>query len=71
MIVYSFLEKHDFAGKTVRPFCTHEGSGSAGTFEALADSLPGATVGDGLEMTGSRARTEAGKRRAVEWAQET
>ena len=31
MIVYSFIESHDFSGKTVIPFCTHEGSGNAGT----------------------------------------
>ena len=28
MAVFSFLEQHDFSGKNVVPFCTHEGSGS-------------------------------------------
>lgn len=68
MIVYSFLEKHDFSGKTVRPFCTHEGSGSAGTFEGLADLLAGATIGEGLEMSGTKARGEMGLKRAEDWA---
>lgn len=27
MSVKTFLEKFDFTGKTIRPFCTHEGSG--------------------------------------------
>ena len=27
MAVFSFLEAYDFSGKTVVPFCTHEGSG--------------------------------------------
>lgn len=63
MIVYSFLEKHDFAGKTVIPFCTHEGSGEAGTFESLKEKLSGATVLSGIDMTGTAARTEEGARK--------
>lgn len=31
MAVYTFLERYDFTGKTIHPFCTHEGSGLAGT----------------------------------------
>ena len=31
MAVYTFLEAYDFTGKTIPPFCTHEGSGLAGT----------------------------------------
>jgi flavodoxin len=27
MAVFTFLERHDFSGKTIIPFCTHEGSG--------------------------------------------
>lgn len=27
MAVCTFLESYDFAGKTIIPFCTHEGSG--------------------------------------------
>lgn len=30
MAVYSFLEAFDWTGKTIRPFCTHEGSGLSG-----------------------------------------
>lgn len=67
MIVYSFLEKHDFSGKTVRSFCTHEGSGSAGTFDLLANLLSGATVGEGLEMSGTKARSDAGLKCVEEW----
>lgn len=28
MAVYTFLEHFDFSGKTIHPFCTHEGSGT-------------------------------------------
>lgn len=27
MPVFTFLERYDFSGKTILPFCTHEGSG--------------------------------------------
>ena len=33
MPVYTFLEKHNWSGKTVVPFCTHEGSGLSKTEE--------------------------------------
>lgn len=31
MAVYTFLEKFDWNGKTIHPFCTHEESGLGGT----------------------------------------
>ena len=31
MAVYTFLESYDLAGKTIHPFCTHEGSGLSRT----------------------------------------
>lgn len=31
MPVYTFIESYDFSGKTIIPFCTHEGSGFCGT----------------------------------------
>lgn len=37
MPVYTFLESHDFTGKNVVPFCTHEGSGFGGTDEKVRD----------------------------------
>ena len=35
MPVYTFIEKHDWQGKTIIPFCTHEGSGLYGTENKL------------------------------------
>lgn len=68
MIVYSFIEKHDFNGKTVVPFNTHEGSGNSGTYEILKSKLAGANViGDGFNMTGNKARTEEGIRELDNW----
>lgn len=71
MIVYTFLENHDFNGKTVIPFNTHEGSGNAGTFEALKAKLSTANViGDGFNISGIKAREEEGKEKITSWAKE-
>lgn len=68
MAVYSFIEKHDFSGKTVVPFNTHEGSGNAGTYGTLKSLMPGAILkGDGFNMTGSMARTEEGIKKLDDW----
>lgn len=40
MAVYTFLEHYDFTGKTVHPFCTHEGSGLAHTVQDIQKAAP-------------------------------
>lgn len=57
-IVKGFLENNDFTGKTVVPFCTHAGSGLAGTQGTISDMLPGATVNDGLAIAGATAQND-------------
>lgn len=52
MPVWTFLEKHDFTGKTILPFCTHEGSG-LGTSEADIKKLTNADIRKGLAIHGS------------------
>jgi len=52
MPVKSFLSLHDFAGKTIIPFCTHAGSGISGTDSALESLCPGSAVTPGIELTG-------------------
>lgn len=44
MILYSFLEQHDFSGKTIIPFNTHGGSGFSRTIDTIAELQPKATV---------------------------
>lgn len=58
MVVYSFLERYDFSGKTVIPFCTHEGSGLSGTNSSIESACSGATVLDGLAIRGSVAQNK-------------
>ena len=69
MAVYSFLESYDFSGKTIVPFCTHEGSGLADTVSSIADACPGATVAQGLAIRGQAAQNErdAATRSAESW----
>jgi flavodoxin len=39
MAVFTFLESYDFSGKTIVPYCTHEGSG-LGSSERDIKKLP-------------------------------
>ncbi|RSX57219.1 flavodoxin [Bifidobacterium samirii] len=59
MPVYTFLESRDWRGVTIRPFCTHEGSGLADTAASIRDIAVGATVADGLELRGATAQHDA------------
>ena len=58
-IVYTFMENHDFAGKTVIPFNTHEGSGQAHSQRDIESTLPDATVLQGLAVRGATAQNDA------------
>lgn len=64
MAVFTFLEKFDFSGKTIRPFCTHEGSGLGGSVKDIQKICPRAKVEAGLAIRGSavsRAEAEIAK----------
>ena len=69
MPVYTFLEAHDWKGKTIIPFCTHEGSGLAGTESRIRSTCKGATVEKGLAVQGKVAQTNrsAAKKAVQEW----
>ena len=55
MVIYSFLESYDWTGKTMVPFCTSGGSGFGRSLDRLPDSAPGATILEGLQVSGSSA----------------
>jgi flavodoxin len=44
MAVYTFLESYDFSGKTIIPFCTHEGSGLGNSAKDITKLCPKAKV---------------------------
>ncbi|MDD3027761.1 MAG: flavodoxin [Erysipelotrichaceae bacterium] len=51
--VMTFLERYDFSGKTIKPFCTHEGSGLGHSVSDIKKMCPRAMVEKGLAITGS------------------
>ncbi len=53
MAVFSLLEKCDFKGKIIKPFCTHEGSGLGRSIEDIKKLCPAAVVKDGLALHGA------------------
>jgi flavodoxin len=52
MPVWTFLEAHDFSGKTILPFCTHEGSGLGHSEQDIRKLCPGAHIHPGLAIRG-------------------
>ena len=57
-VMMTFLEANDFSGKTIIPFCTHGGSGLAGTEREIADACPNAKVLSGLAIVGKTAQND-------------
>ncbi len=51
MAVFTFLESYDFSGKTIIPFCTHEGSGMGGLSD-IQLLCPEAMVDRGIAIRG-------------------
>ena len=51
MAVYTFLETHDFTGKTLIPFNTSSSGGFGRSLTGIEDSAPGADILEGLEIT--------------------
>ncbi len=60
MAVVTFLEQFDFAGKTILPLCTNEGSGMGSSERDIKKYAPGAVVKKGLSVTGSQAANARG-----------
>lgn len=52
MAVFTFLEHFDFSGKTIKPFCTHEGSGMGKSEQDIKKLCPDAKTEKGLAIRG-------------------
>jgi len=52
MAVFTFLESYDFSGKTIIPYCTHEGSGMGISEGDIKKLCPNAKVLSGLAIQG-------------------
>lgn len=60
MALFTFLESYDFAGKTIVPFCTHEGTGLGRGPSDIAKLCPTATLLDGFAVRGGSAASAQG-----------
>jgi flavodoxin len=57
MAILTFLEEYDFSGKTILPFCTHEGSGMGVSEHEIKRICPTARVEKGLAIRGSSVKS--------------
>jgi flavodoxin len=57
MPVATFLEGNDFSGKTLVPFCTHEGSRMGRSVEDLAKMCPNSKILEGLAIEGGSVKS--------------
>lgn len=56
MPVFSFLEQNNLSGKTIIPFCTHEGSGFGQSLEDIKKIYPKSTILQGLAVRAKDAK---------------
>jgi len=52
MAVFTFLKSYDFSGKTIIPYCTHEGCGMGSSERDIKKLCPNAKVLSGLAIRG-------------------
>ena len=57
-VMMTFLESNDFSGKKIIPFCTHGGSGLAGTEREIKNACPNAEILQGLAIVGKTAQND-------------
>lgn len=69
MCMFTLLEKYDFTGKTIIPFCTNEGSGMGSSERDLRKICRGATIKNGLSIHG--AESENSEIKVSEWAKKS
>ena len=64
-IVYTFLERHDFGGKKIVPFCTHGGSGLSSTDQTISLTCPTAQVLTGFAIRGKTAQSNRAETESI------
>lgn len=66
MPVVTFLERLDWTGKRIIPFCTNEGSGLGQSEAVIRSSCTGAEVAEGASFRGHRVKKS--EKQIAEWA---
>ena len=71
MAVYTFIEKHNWEGKIVIPFTTHEGSGLSSVPHNLQQAT-GAKMAQGLAIYGHEAQNkqDSARQKVNKWLNE-
>ena len=67
MIMETFFDTYDFDGVTIIPFNTHLGSRNGGTYDMIRDREPGATVLEGIPISGSDVGKDSSKEDIIKW----
>ncbi|MFA6875696.1 MAG: flavodoxin, partial [Parabacteroides sp.] len=67
MAVYTFLASYDFTGKTIIPFCTHEGSDLGSSVQDIKKVCPKARVLQGLAIKGSNVNDPESDKTVAAW----
>lgn len=70
MAVKTFIEEYDLSGKTIIPFCTHEGSGLGNSVLDLKNECPGSNIVKGLAIRGGSVSSDSAKNDVSEWLKE-
>lgn len=65
MAVFTFLEHFDFREKSIRPFCTHEGSGLGSSVKDIIRLCPRSKVEKGVAIRGGSVNQS--KRDIINW----
>lgn len=65
MAVFTFLEEYKLSGKTIIPFCTHDGSAFGKSVEDMKKIAPQSKILDGLEIRGKSVKDE--NKEVPEW----
>jgi len=66
MALFTWLEQYDLSGKTLIPFCTHEGSRFGHSLADIKSKCPKATILDGLALHASLPK-ELALRNIAQW----
>ncbi len=70
MAFFTFLERYNLAGKTVIPFCTHEGSRLGDSVSDIRTLCQKSTILDGLALRGGgvgNVQNESARRDVADW----
>lgn len=66
-VMFTFFKDHSLSGKTILPFTTHEGSALGSCVSDLKKTCPQATFGKALSIYGHEVRSDAGKKKVMDW----